>query len=316
MKKISLIVLCFVSLIFVSSSRAQPTLSQPANDASGFSCEGSLAWGHSTGTPSTWILEISTVSPFSASITRSGGYSGSTGMYTMKYNELLGSNKYYWRVKTTFSNGNQSGYSSVRNFTTAPRPSTSIVHPSNDATNVEVPVVFSWMHSDNVTYHFWLWDESEKYYFADTTLTTSGFTWNGASPNTKYYWKLRPDAISMGLTTSNFNFTTKSATGIQSVSSEAPREFQLFEYRSDPINQSTKIKFRNPQSSDITIKIVNVSGKEVAMLVHDHLGRGEFDFSWNSKGMSSGLYVCCITSTPLNGQIKRTESRTKKILLK
>lgn len=134
------------SFITIGINFASPTLTSPSNHSTDVSCETNFLWYDGAATSSwTWELLISTSSSFGNSTSYTGSYSGITGMYTLGYNvNVFGNTKYYWKVRSKSSSGIWGSYSSVWDFTTAPRPSTSaLMQPGNNATNVNIPVFFS-----------------------------------------------------------------------------------------------------------------------------------------------------------------------------
>ncbi len=59
----------------------------------------------------------------------------------------------------------------------------------------------------------------------------------------------------------------------------------------NPFNPSTTIEFQLPKSSNVTLKIFNILGKEVAILVSDRLTAGSYTYDWDASNMASGVYL-------------------------
>jgi len=59
----------------------------------------------------------------------------------------------------------------------------------------------------------------------------------------------------------------------------------------NPFNSSTIISFILPTSSFTSIKIFDVLGKEVAILVNDKLSAGTYTQQWDASKMASGVYI-------------------------
>ncbi|MCC7158216.1 MAG: T9SS type A sorting domain-containing protein [Ignavibacteria bacterium] len=81
-----------------------------------------------------------------------------------------------------------------------------------------------------------------------------------------------------------------SVTGVQPVSTEIPEKFSLSQNYPNPFNPSTKIRFALPQNSYSKLVIYDVLGKELEILVNQHLIAGTYEFSWNASEYSSGVY--------------------------
>ena len=60
----------------------------------------------------------------------------------------------------------------------------------------------------------------------------------------------------------------------------------------NPFNPTTTIRFELPRTTQVTLKIFNVIGQEVATLVSDRLSAGSHSYEWSrSEGIASGMYV-------------------------
>jgi hypothetical protein len=69
-----------------------------------------------------------------------------------------------------------------------------------------------------------------------------------------------------------------------------PASFVLYQNYPNPFNPSTKIKYSLPQSSKVTLKVFDVLGKEVAVLVDEVKSRGVYEINWNAESFPSGVY--------------------------
>jgi hypothetical protein len=59
----------------------------------------------------------------------------------------------------------------------------------------------------------------------------------------------------------------------------------------NPFNPSTTIEFNLPKSSNVTLKIYNIIGEEVATLVSDRLTADSYTYDWNASDLASGVYL-------------------------
>jgi photosystem II stability/assembly factor-like uncharacterized protein len=59
----------------------------------------------------------------------------------------------------------------------------------------------------------------------------------------------------------------------------------------NPFNPSTTIEFDLPKTSEVTLKIFNILGEEIATLVSDRLTAGNYSYEWDAGNMSSGVYL-------------------------
>ena len=80
------------------------------------------------------------------------------------------------------------------------------------------------------------------------------------------------------------------ATGVKQPSSAAPETFSLNQNFPNPFNPSTKIQYTLPEQANVSLKIYNVFGQEVATLVNGLQEAGDKSVEWNAGGVSSGVY--------------------------
>lgn len=69
-----------------------------------------------------------------------------------------------------------------------------------------------------------------------------------------------------------------------------PDEYQLMQNYPNPFNPSTNIKFSIPQKSFVTLKIYDLQGKEISVLLNHELTSGAYEYSFNGGSLSSGTY--------------------------
>jgi predicted acyl esterase len=78
--------------------------------------------------------------------------------------------------------------------------------------------------------------------------------------------------------------------GIQPISSNVPSEFSLQQNYPNPFNPTTNIKFNIPKRDNVTLKVFNILGKEVATLVKENLKAGTYEVKFDGGNLSSGIY--------------------------
>jgi hypothetical protein len=85
-------------------------------------------------------------------------------------------------------------------------------------------------------------------------------------------------------------------TGITPVSNEVPNAFNLEQNYPNPFNPVTNIKFAVAKSGLVTLKVYDISGREVAQLVNMELNAGTYNFDFNASHLSSGIYFYRLTT--------------------
>ena len=71
---------------------------------------------------------------------------------------------------------------------------------------------------------------------------------------------------------------------------KAPTEFSLEQNYPNPFNPSTMIKYQISEYNLVTIKVYDVIGNEVAILVDEYRQAGSYEVEWDASGLPSGVY--------------------------
>ena len=66
--------------------------------------------------------------------------------------------------------------------------------------------------------------------------------------------------------------------------------FQLFQNYPNPFNPSTVISWQSTVGSHQTLKIYDVLGNEIAVLVDEYKPAGRYEVQFDASGLSSGTY--------------------------
>jgi hypothetical protein len=135
---------------------------------------------------------------------------------------------------------------------------------------------------------------------------------SGTTTEPQNYW-FEDDNISHG----NYSYRLKqidldgssSYSKIIEVDIATLNTFSLEQNYPNPFNPSTVIGYRLPVNSDVTLKVFDLLGREVATLVDEFKPAGKYEVEFNSKDLSSGIYFYTIQA----GSFTKTE---KMILLK
>ncbi len=90
---------------------------------------------------------------------------------------------------------------------------------------------------------------------------------------------------------------TDIVTEVTSTNSLLPTEYSLEQNYPNPFNPSTTINFSIPKSSNVSLKVYDALGKEVATLVNEFKNAGNYsaDFTATSN-LTSGIYFYTLTS--------------------
>lgn len=78
-------------------------------------------------------------------------------------------------------------------------------------------------------------------------------------------------------------------------------EFDMSNYP-NPFNNSTAIKLRLPQESNVTLRVFNVVGVKVFEMTENGLQSGTHEFSIDASDLSSGIYLYRVNAIGIDGQ--------------
>lgn len=97
-----------------------------------------------------------------------------------------------------------------------------------------------------------------------------------------------------GTTTLQVRFQTEPNSDNVGVSNEetgAISAFKLSQNYPNPFNPATNISFQLPASSEVSLKVYDMLGREVATLVNGRISAGEHTVSFDASSLSSGMYI-------------------------
>jgi hypothetical protein len=85
-------------------------------------------------------------------------------------------------------------------------------------------------------------------------------------------------------------FTIDIVTGLEEDKQSIPSEFNLSQNYPNPFNPVTLIKYQVPEASLVSIKVYDIIGREVAVLVNEEKSPGNYQVSFSSENLASGVY--------------------------
>ncbi len=108
----------------------------------------------------------------------------------------------------------------------------------------------------------------------------------------------------------------KELTGINEKVGTLPVKIQLEQNYPNPFNPSTTIRYHIFSNSTVVqLKIFNVLGKEVKILVNESQNSGVHEVEFNASNFSSGVYFYTLKAVPGSGPSSGTFISTKKMIL-
>ena len=87
-----------------------------------------------------------------------------------------------------------------------------------------------------------------------------------------------------------------SPTGLEQGSIGVPSGYTLSQNYPNPFNPATTISFSIPETQQVSLKIYDVQGREVAVLINRVMPPGSYRYEWNATAFPSGTYFYKITA--------------------
>jgi len=114
-------------------------------------------------------------------------------------------------------------------------------------------------------------------YYEDTTITDS------------YSHSIETDHLEEHVVVNVIPYSK--LTSVKSPSeSSIPGEYKLFQNYPNPFNPSTDINYQIPKQSHVVLKVYDILGNQVAVLVNKDEPAGKYSVNFNASKLSSGIY--------------------------
>jgi len=119
------------------------------------------------------------------------------------------------------------------------------------------------------------------------TATGNDYSWtdNGLVNGTPYSYTL------MAIDVANERQVVGTANATPAASVATVSEYALRQNYPNPFNPSTSITFDLVESGNVSLRVFNMIGQEVATLVNGNQNRGQHTVSFDATGLPSGLYL-------------------------
>ena len=100
---------------------------------------------------------------------------------------------------------------------------------------------------------------------------------------------------------------------VKQISSEIPSDFILYQNYPNPFNPVTKLEFGILKLGFVSLKVYDMLGKEVAVIVDSKLNSGTYKYEFDGSNFTSGIYFYRIEISDEKSNIINSE--TKKMIL-
>ena len=110
--------------------------------------------------------------------------------------------------------------------------------------------------------------------------------------------------VDKSISTGNYSYRLKQIdfdgtfkySSVVEVKTGAPTKFELLQNYPNPFNPSTTINYSLPIKGHVVLKVYNVLGKEVAVLVNGNMEPGNYSAIFDASKFSSGVYLYELTT--------------------
>jgi hypothetical protein len=123
-----------------------------------------------------------------------------------------------------------------------------------------------------------------------------------------YLCKMKVDSQNITIFRDSIQMHLQMVTGVrENASGVQPSCFRLNQNYPNPFNPMTTISFNLPSRSFVSLKVFDLLGREVAIIVSEELLAGSYFKQWNATNVSSGIYFYRLQA--------ETSIETKKLIL-
>ncbi len=95
-------------------------------------------------------------------------------------------------------------------------------------------------------------------------------------------------------------------TGITANNNNIPVNYMLYQNYPNPFNPSTKISYAIPKAGNVELKVYDILGREISVLVNEFRQTGKYSVDFNAENLSSGVYFYTIKTGNFTDSKKMT----------
>jgi hypothetical protein len=106
----------------------------------------------------------------------------------------------------------------------------------------------------------------------------------------------RPSGLGSDMGAYEMVLVAKNENGNNNTPSALPSEFNLIQNYPNPFNPATTIRFSIPENSNVSIKVYDITGSEVAELINNEMNAGTHEVNFDASNLASGTYIYVLTA--------------------
>jgi hypothetical protein len=249
-----------------------------------------LMWG-TRGIVQTYHLQVSTSASFNTLVVDNASLNSTS----FRMGPVGASTTYYWRVNNTNAAGT-STWSAAASFTAA-APFIQVLSPNGgELIHAGSSYVVRWQSNISDTLDIKLMNGSDPVLVIGNGIVSGTHALQWQVPATAQAGSNYRVMITSRNTTgvsgiSNIPFTLTSAVTTVSANDNVPAEYALSQNYPNPFNPTTVIRFTVPQQTNVSLKVYDMLGREVAVLTDGDRPPGSYAVQFDASRYSSGVYI-------------------------
>jgi len=207
---------------------------------------------------------------------------------------------YYWRI-TASNLAGESITSVARSFTTGFPIPPQLLLPLDQTYISSISTKLIWKKSNSATRYRLQLAEGLSIIpsktILDTVVTDTSLIVNNLKDKSFYTWSvMAANNYGSSVLAPVFKFNTGTSTNIMNDNRSLPTSYVLDQNFPNPFNPITRISFSIPESGFTVIKIYNLLGQQIAILINQDLPAGLYSTEFNAEKYPSGIYIYVLQS--------------------
>ncbi len=269
----------------VSTAVSTPVLVFPANNEPHLAQNQGIRWARTVNATS-YRVQVDTTQNFPASATF---LTANTTDTSLALSGLTPQKTYYWHVAAG-GQANTTTYSGTWSFTTGWPFAPTLTSPPV-ANNIPVNPVFTWTKGGGTSFEIKVVNSGTGGVVIDTTVHDSTYTpVKPLDSYTIYLWTVTgTNAYGTSDVSAQSRFRTVQLTYVQTQGG-LPMTYELSQNYPNPFNPTTTIRFAVAQAGPVSLRVYDILGREIAVLVDDALQPGYYTARFEGHNLASGIY--------------------------
>jgi GH35 family endo-1,4-beta-xylanase len=153
-------------------------------------------------------------------------------------------------------------------------------------------------------------------FLVDTTVTDTALQLAPLAAGTRHFWRVSGlNQFGEGDYSTVTVFTTGDLISGVEATQRIPTEFGLSQNYPNPFNPTTSFEFQVASSEFVSLKVLDVLGREVATLVNGNRQPGTYTVRWDATAYPSGVYFYRLQAGNASTSSARGFVETKKMIL-